>query len=274
MLQTFRDNLKGTVAYILVGLIVVIFALTGAEALFSGTSTQGKAASVNGETISEVDVQRAIQMRRQQMMSRFGDQLPAELVSDQNLRKPAITQLVQRQLLQQQAADNGMGYSEQELEKLIVEAPQFQQDGKFSKQLYVQLLRNMGYTPASYKKQLTDDLVIGQLSSGLLQSAFVTADEVDANIALAEQTRDFSYITLPLADAEKSVELTDQDITEYFEANKTAYTTSEKVAADYIDVNVDALAADIEIDDATLKQQYEEDIAAFDTAEQRLAALS
>ncbi len=263
MLQTFRDNLKGTVAYILIGLIVVIFALTGVDALFSSSSTTGKAASVNGESIADIEVRRGIQMRRQQMLSRFGEQLPADFISDERLREPVLNDLILRELIRQQAQSGGMAIADKTLDGLITSAPQFQQDGKFSPQLYTQLLRNMGYTPAGYKQQLIKDLLGNQLASGLSYSNFVTPTELEQVTALTQQTRDYYYLTIPAASVEPGVEVDDVAVQDYFDANKARYMSREQVSVDFIDVTITGLAADIIIDEEQLLQQYEQDFSDF-----------
>lgn len=263
MLQTFRDNLKGTVAYILIGLIVVIFALTGAEALFSGTSTAGKAAEVNGEAIADVEVRRGIQMRRQQMLQRFGEQLPADFISDERLREPVLNDLILRELIYQNAQDGGMTVAEATLDELITSAPQFQQDGKFSPQQYTMLLRNMGYTPAGYKLQLTKDLLGNQLTAGFVNSGFVTAAEMAQVTALTQQARDYYYLTIPAASVADSVQANDEAISAYYEDNKPRYMSREQVAVDYIHVSIDGLMEGIEVSEDELMAQYEQDFADF-----------
>ncbi|BFM16398.1 SurA N-terminal domain-containing protein [Maricurvus nonylphenolicus] len=263
MLQTFRDNLKGTVAYILIGLIVVIFALTGAEALFSGTSTAGKAAEVNGETIADIEVRRGIQMRRQQMLQRFGEQLPADFISDERLREPVLNDLILRELIYQQAQDGGMAVAETTLDELITSAPQFQQDGKFSPQQYTMLLRNMGYTPAGYKLQLTKDLLGNQLTAGFVNSGFVTPAEMDQVTALTQQTRDYYYLTIPAASVADSVTADDEAVNAYYEENKPRYMSREQVTVDYIHASIDGLMDDIEVSEDELMAQYEQDFADF-----------
>lgn len=267
MLQTFRDNLKGTVAYILIGLIVVIFALTGAEALFSGTSTAGKAAEVNGETIADIEVRRGIQMRRQQMLQRFGEQLPADFISDERLREPVLNDLILRELIFQQAQNGGMAVADVTLDELITSAPQFQQDGKFSPQQYTMLLRNMGYTPTGYKLQLTKDLLGNQLTAGFVNSAFVTPTELAQVTALTQQTRDYYYLTIPASAVASAVasDVTagDEVVSAYYEDNKARYMSREQVSVDYIHVSIDNLMDTVEVAEDELMAQYEQDFADF-----------
>ncbi|WP_027331034.1 SurA N-terminal domain-containing protein [Marinimicrobium agarilyticum] len=263
MLQTIRDNSKGVIAGILVGFLVIIFALSGAEALFSGSTQSSEVATVGGEAITETQVAREIYRQRQQILSQYGDSVPSEFVSDERLREPAINNLVQRQILIQHARDRGMAVSEQTLDQMILTNPQFAgEDGKFDSNRYQQVLRSSGFTPAQYKQVLRQELLLNQMAMGVGNSGFVTADELERFAALNYQTRDFSYMTLTQAQVADEVEITDADIQAYYNENQQQFRQPEQVAVDYIDLSVEALMDRIEIDEATLRDQFEENQAA------------
>ena len=120
MLQSFRDNLKGAVASFLVLLVSVPFIFFGVDSLFSSADQTGKAAEVNGDVVSESQLRRAISQQREQRTQRFGDQLPADFLSDERLRGPAWYELVNRQLRIQGAQSGRMTVSDAALDELIV----------------------------------------------------------------------------------------------------------------------------------------------------------
>lgn len=263
MLQTIRDNSKGVIAGILVGFLVIIFALSGAEALFSGSTQSSEVATVGGEAITETQVAREIYRQRQQILNQYGDSVPSEFVSDERLREPAINNLVQRQILVQHARDRGMAVSEQTLDQMIINNPQFAgENGQFDSDRYQQVLRASGFTPAQYKQVLRQELLLNQLAMGIGNSGFVTPDELERFAALNYQTRNFSYMTLTDDQVADEVEVTEADIETYYNENQQQFRQPEQVAVDYIDLSVEALMDRIEIDEATLRDQFEENQAA------------
>ena len=183
MLQSFRDNLKGTVATVLVGLIIIPFALFGVDSLFTQNGSVNEAATVNGEVITEQELRQGIYLQKQQMLSRFGENLPAQFLTDERLRQPVLDSLVQRRLVEQEAVDGGMAVSDKTLDQLILSAEQFQQNGKFDVNRYQQLLRSMGYTAVGYKQLLQRDLLLTQHASGVSATGFVTDHELKATAA-------------------------------------------------------------------------------------------
>ena len=272
MLQAFRDNLKGTMAIIIVGLMIIPFALFGVDSLFLQDNSAGKAAEVNGTAISEFDLNRAVQVQKQQLLDRFGDQAPADLLSDERLRGPVLERLIDRELLRQAAEDGGMAVSDAALDQLILSTGQFQRDGKFSGELYTQLLRNMGYTPSTYKSLLTEDILVNQLAGGLSESAFATSKELEFLTALTQQERSFLYLTVPASTVADEIEITDGQLQAHYESNAATYTTEEQVSVEYIELNLEALADGIDVSDNAITQQFEQELAAFTPVTQRHAA--
>ena len=128
MLQSMRNNLKGTVAFIAVGFLS--FILVGSLLQFSGVNDYNgsEVASIDGNTITELELLRAVESRRQQLISQFGDQLPPDFLSDERLRPLVLDSLIDYNLLVNQALNSHMTVSDQSLDEYIVALPQFQLD--------------------------------------------------------------------------------------------------------------------------------------------------
>ena len=259
MLQTIRDNSKGVIAGILVGFLVIIFALSGAEALFTGSIRSGEVAGVNGEPITENDVLREIQRQRRQIQNQYGDSVPVEFISDERLRGPAIDSLVQRQVLVQFARNNGMAISDATLDALILDTPAFQtEDGGFDADRYRLALRSMGYTPAQYKRVLANEMLMNQMALGLAGSSFVTERELSELVALSAQKRSFDYMVIGADSLANDIEVSDADIEAYYQNSQQEFRQPEQVAVDYIELSVDGLMGQVEIDEEAVREQFEQ----------------
>lgn len=274
MLQQMRDNSKGTVAGILIGFLVIIFALSGSEALFSSRAASNSAVlTVNGETLTELDLNRAIQQQRQQYLNRFGDSVPDDMLSDANLRQPALDTMLRRTLLSQVAADNDMRIADARLNSQITASQLFANaHGEFDPALYQQRLRMMGYTPGSYKREMERDLTMAQLVSGLSTSNFATAEEISYLSALMGQTRDFNYATLSLDSVIDAVEITPAAIDEYYQANPQQFAEPEKVTVELIELSVRNLQAAVNVSEEEVRAEYQRYVSSFESSEARRAA--
>lgn len=264
MLQNIRDNSRGLISGILIGFLVVLFAISGAETLFNRDPIEQSAVKVNGETLTKLDVERAIANRRQQMQERYGDSIPAQFLTDDQLRGPAIDSLIERALLIQAAERAGLVASDAELNKAILSTPAFQNEaGVFDPRRYQSLLSNFRYTPSTYKKAIGEDSVINQLTAGVVDTGFVSPNELDFIISLNFQTRDFTYLTLNADLVRDKVSISEEDIEAFYSANSASFTQPEQVAVDYIELSVDGLIDSIEVSEETLRQQYAQNLANF-----------
>jgi peptidyl-prolyl cis-trans isomerase D len=273
MLQNLRDNSRGVISFILIGFLVIIFALTGVDALFNWDTSANQAAKVNGEPVTEMDVARAISMQKQQMLNTYGDQIPAEFLTDEYLRKPVIENLVQRMVLSQAAGKSGMAVGNTYLSEQIASAPQFKNEtGAFDNNRYQLVLRNMGYTHSTYAKILSDEIVINQLQAGVNATAFATPSQLDDVVALSFQSRDLAYVILPAAKVRESIQVDAAEIQTYYDANQQMFTSEEQVALDYISLSVSDLMKNLTVTEEQIRKQFEQNQSSFVAAPERQAA--
>ncbi|WP_296220899.1 SurA N-terminal domain-containing protein [Pseudomonas sp. UBA2684] len=268
MLQNIRDNSQGWIAKTIIGIIVALLALTGVEAIFTGTSNSQNAAEVNGEKIGSNDLSQAVEMQRRQLLQQLGQDFDASLLDEKLLRDAALNSLIERTLLLQGAADAKFSFSQPALDQLILQTPEFLVDGKFNADRFDQVIRQLGYDRLQFRQMLEQEMLIGQLRAGLAGSGFVTDAEVSAFARLEKQTRDFATLTLQ-ADS-KAVQLSDDDIKAYYNAKAAEFMSPEQVVLEYVELNKDAFFDQVEVTDEDLQSAYENEIA--NLAEQRQAA--
>ena len=272
MLQSIRNNTQSLFAKILVGLIVVVFSLWGVDAIVGSFTGPQPAATVNGEEIDEMQIQRAVEIRKRELYSRFGDSFDPSLIDDGLLRNAAIEELVNRRILASDAEDQGLSFSDQALDQMIVNAPSFQVDGQFSQEAFDSAIRSLGYTRVGFREMARQDMVVGQIRGGLAGTAFITAREAEQVAKLEQQRRDYAYTTITRSEMEKTIELNDEQIETYYQDNSSQYRTEEQVKVEYITLSVDDFSAQVEIKEEDLKALYDETVAEMEVTEERKAS--
>ncbi len=263
MLQTIHDKAKGWVAYAIVGLITIPFALFGINSYFEGG---GKlvAATVNGEEIPVQVVQNTLLELKQQ----FGGQLPQGM-DDSILKNSALESVINQTLIQQKIREGGYRASDQEVQTAIANIPAFQKDGKFDLETYNNFLKMQRRDTAEFEIQVRNDLSQQQLRGAVLETAFLPKAEAEQYQSLRNQQRDLELFTLKMASFQSQVQVTDQQITDYYEQNKPSFMTDEKVQLAYLELKREELAAALTIDEATLKTDYEENADQYVKPEER-----
>lgn len=263
MLLNLRDNMKGTLVVVVIILFVVPMVLTGVGSSFLGSASGTEAAKVEGKSISNSDVQRAVYMRRQQIVAQTGGDASADYLSDDNLRGPVLDGLVRRLALIRSAQNAGMGASDKLVNSEIVEQTDFHTDNKFDLEKYKMLLRGANYTPATYKEEVAASVLLSQQAFGLEFSSFVTDVELDNLIAIVEQKRSFYTVTIP-QNAIDQIEVGEEELKTYFDLNQNDFLEPEKVKVEYLELSVSDIAKTIDVDEEEIKAQYEQEVERFE----------
>ncbi|MBJ9977288.1 SurA N-terminal domain-containing protein [Pseudomonas sp. S75] len=268
MLQNIRDNSQGWIAKTIIGLIVVLMALTGFEAIFQAATHRQDAAKVNGDTISQAELSQAVDTGRRQLMQRMGKDFDPARLDEKMLREAALKQLIDQKLLLQGAADAKFAFSETALDQLILQMPQFQVDGKFNAERFDAVIRQMGYGRMQFREVLGQDMLVNQLRIGMVNSSFVTDQQVDAFARLENQTRDFASLTFKTNPA--AVQVSDAEVKAHYDQHAKEFMTPDQVVIDYIELKKSAFFDQVSVNPEELKAEYEKQIA--NLAEQRRAA--
>jgi peptidyl-prolyl cis-trans isomerase D len=250
MLQSIRDRSRSWGAKIIVGAVVVTMALFGVESLvglFGGGGDE--IAKVNGEPITrqqlELEVQRAIR----------SGQVPPE--QERALRAQMLDQLITDRLLTQYAEEGNMHLSEEQLDQIIVSLPEFQdQQGRFDSDLFRNRLASAGYTPTAFRAELRVDMKRQQLQQGLAFSDFTLPSEQQTLAALQRQSRSFRYYPLSTDLVEDEVEVTEEALERYYAENAERYRRPEQVRLEYVIIDRQELADEVEIDEAELRDTW------------------
>ncbi len=268
MLQNIRDKSQSWISKALVGLIVVLLAFTGFEAIFNNPGNQQTAAKVNGEEISLSELSLAVEMQRRQLAQQFGRDFDTSLIDDGLLRNAALNDLIDRRLLVQAARASDFALSQAALDQIILQTPEFQENGQFSAARFDQVIRQMGYGRLQFRQMLEEEILIGQLQAAIAGSGFVTEQEVRNFMRLDKQTRDFGLYRIK-ADA-AAIQVGDDELQAYYEQNAARFMTPEQVVIEYVELKKDSFFDQVDVSEDELRARYQTEIA--NLGEQRRAA--
>jgi peptidyl-prolyl cis-trans isomerase D len=181
-----------------------------------------------------------------------------------------IEGLVEQSLLLQSAEQQGLAISQAALDQIIVNTPEFQVEGRFDRDQFNAMLRNVGLTPMSYRELLRTELLIAQEQSAITATAFDLEPQVQQIAALDRQTRQVHYQLLtPVVE---QVEISDQQAQQYYQDNQASFMAAEQLSLEYLEVSRSDLAQTVEIDEAELQTQFEQYQANYEGEEARDAA--
>ena len=159
-----QSTIKNIGSFIVFGFICSMFIFLGVP-FGQNSSIGGSVALVDGEVISVRDYQNAINALQEQ--SGGGAE---EDGKQDRLRKDAINQLVNMEVMAGAAPDFGIVVGREELKDEIKGYPSFQEDGRFARTRYSAFLEATGYSPKYFESKIQK-----QIASSSLQTMFSRA---------------------------------------------------------------------------------------------------
>lgn len=271
MLENIRESSQGIVAKVILGFIILTFAVAGIGSYSNNVDTS--VAEVNGVKISQADFEKAYQNQRNRMAQQFGEMF--ETLSNDanymaNLRNSVVDSLVNQALVDQASSTMAIRVSDQRIKKTIREMPEFQVDGTFDNNRYLALINQAGfYQSTDFRDYLRIEMTRRQLTQALMSSEFDLPYQGTQVTSLQNQKRDIRYATISAKQFEQDIEITDSEINDYYLANQTRFENQEKVKVDYIVLDVNEIAKTIAVTDEDIASYYQENIANFRQEEQR-----
>ncbi len=272
MLQSIRDNSQSIVAKVIVGLIIVTFALFGVESLVSLSAGSNAPATVNGEEITEQELYQATELQRRQLLSQMGENADPALLDENLIRGMVLESLIQQKSLLLSAEEQKLLISDRMIDQLIVNTPDFQVDGKFNAAQFEAVLRNAGFSPMMYRELVKREKLLEQQRTAYEFSAFTVPSELKRIVELDRQTRDARYFILPQAEIEQSISVSDDEIKSRYEQDKANLTTEEQVVVEYLVLNKNDLRDGVSVSEEEVNGAYDQMLATFQAEEQRHSA--
>lgn len=270
MLDNFRTNMRG-VATVIVVIIGAVFVFSGTGSLFLSGPGAEVAAVINDEQVSDLRVQQVMSTEKQRILEQNQGLDPAVL-DDELLRPAVLQQIITGKVLSQSAKKQGFGISSKQISELLIDAKGFQVDGRFDQKTFEYVIRQQGYTSATFIEMVKQDLIIQQFTRAISGTNFVTETEVASLAKYTEQTRDYYYLTLPMQPIADSVRLSDQQISDYYDENQGQYQTEVQVSVEAIELNPSVMAVGQSITDAQIQERFDQEASSVDAAEQLQAA--
>lgn len=256
MLDFLRKRKRNWVIIFFLGVIIVTFTL-----FYGGTNLgdprAAEVAEVNGELIG----QREFALHYEREVQRYRDllqgSLTPEMVKALNIKGNLVETLIQKKLVLQEARDLGLTVSDDDLAHHLTTIPEFQIDGRFSKDRYVQVLQANRLMPAQFEEEQRDQLTIQRVYTLILDAVHVTDAEVRDLYRIEREKINLNYIKLPVGDFLSQVKLTDDDIHKYYERNKESLKEPLRVQIDYLVYPYERFMASVEVSENAIEEYYQ-----------------
>jgi len=268
VLQSIRERLTGVLAFAILGILIVPFALVGVNEYF--TSSSGNiVARVNETEISTNDFNQSFSNYRRRMQSILGAAYDPVQFDQLVIRREHLDNLIDQELITQAAQSMGLDVDDATLAEEIRNIPAFQVDGQFNADVYQSRLLSQGMTPQQFQLEMRSQFVITELPKNISESSIATSSELKEFVGLLDQKRTFNAALVPAVSPEQAPEFSDADIAAWHDSHSEDYQSAEQVIIEYIELDAALLPAGPQPDEDVLRDQFEAQKARFISPEQR-----
>ena len=262
-IQKLRDGSEGIIAKVIVGLIIIVFALFGMGSITTFLAPTPKVATVGGVDVTTDEMQIAVDRGRRLLMARN------QAVDEDTLRADVLQDLIQRTLLVAASDELDLHFGDSAVDQVILQTPAFQVDGAFDSNQFRLMIGNAGFSPLSYRDEMRRDEKIRQMTQGIAATAFLTRPEARRAASLADQVRDLAYLRLPAADLAGEVAVSADEVRGEYDANLAGYSTEETVTLEYVDLRSQDLENGVELTEDEIREAYDSELERYTTPERR-----
>ncbi len=275
-LKWLRDNLRH-LKFILWGVVLVfvllVFVDWGAGGSGPGATTEA-AVRVGDTVVSRQDFLGQMRRFEQGYSQQFGERW-AEIRDQVNIYDETVGYFTNRILLLQEAEKAGVHVSDAELREDILATPIFHdENGEFvGNETYQRIIR--GYfqmTPQEFERTRTEDLAITRLTSMMQRGVYVAEADIEKSIRRERELADFDAVMLPYERFLNQVSINEDEARAHYELTADDFQRDEQRVIRYLVVETSRLRRQLPVDDAELKDYYDDHAGEFLEGEQAQAA--
>ena len=267
MLEAMRRGAQTPVAKLLFGLLCVSFAIWGVADVFNGWG-RGYVAKVGHTEISAEEFRRSYQDELDRISRQTKQRLSAEQGHTFGLDRQVLAQMIAGAAVEAHAGQLGLALSDKALAEGIQSDPNFQTNGKFDRQGFEGLLRQIGLTEQGFLELRRKDELRGAIIGALLKSQTVPKPLFDLMHAYNQEKRVIEWIKID-PEAVTVAEPDEATLKKRYEDDKAKYMTPEYRKVQVLMLTADDLKKDTVISDDEIAKAYEDDKDSYNTPEQR-----
>jgi peptidyl-prolyl cis-trans isomerase D len=269
MLTTLRNKTAGIIMKVILGLIVVSFAVWGVEDVFrqgvSNTLASVGDTDIRAQTFSD---------RYQRELQIAGNQIGRPLTSvegrELGLDRRVLGDLMAEATLQEQARRFRLSMTDEAIADSIMKDANFNgPNGAFDPNRFAQILRQNNLNEPLYVDMQKRLLLRRQVIDGIVGGTAAPEALVAAVNRHQNEKRTASYVVLPRSDGADIAAPDETTLKNFYEERKGTFQAPERRALSLIAATPQALAAKETVTDQDLAERYEQDKAKFGTPEQR-----
>ena len=271
MLEVIRTHRRWMLFFVLILILpsFVFFGIQGYNQLVEGEEA---VANIGKSRVTQAQLDTAHRQEMERLRQQLGSNFDPKLFDTEEAKAAVLSRLLNQSALAEEVRRSRVVFSDEQLAAFYRSTPEFLEEGTFSADKKAQIARQMGLTGAGLDDVMRAEQAALLLRRGVLMTAMVPHALRDRLLALTQEVREVKSLVFDPADYVAQAPVSEEAIKAHYEAHAKRFESPESLSVDYVVLSLDRLAAQVKVDEAQLRQRYEETHGANRQARQAVRA--
>ena len=253
MLESLRNFLSGKRVIFITALLAIPFVFLGSQSFGTTFASFG---TVNGETVSQMDVNLATNQVSQRLQSIYGEDFSLD-----NLDEDVSLELIKNEIINQKTLLShvrklGLFVSEKKAKQEVINIDSFQGESGFDQMLFESTIRANGWTPEEYIELVRETLSLEKLVSAMGVTAFPIDSDIEYLASMLETSRDIDFIKLDKNALVSQQEASLEEGQQFYNNNPFLFLSKEQRDFSYIVLTYDGYKKQVQVPEDYIDEAY------------------
>ena len=253
MLESVRNFLSGKRVIVIAILLAIPFVFFGSTSFGTTFISFG---TVNGETVSQMDVNIATSQVSQRLQSMYGEDFSLDDLDEEVSMGLIKNEVINNKTLLSHARKLGLIVSEKKAKQEIINIDGFQGENGFDQTIFESTIRSNGWTPEEYINLVRETISLDSLVSAMGVTAFPIKSDMEAIAILLETSRDIDFIKVDKNLLIEQQKASLEEGQEFFNNNPFLFLSKELRDFSYLVLNYEAYKEQVEVPDNFIDEAY------------------
>ena len=255
MLESVRNFLSGRRVIVIAILLAIPFIFFGSTSFGTTFASYG---SVNGEPVTQMDINLATSQVSEKLKSIYGEEFTLEDLDEDTSLNLIKNEVINQKTLLSQAKRMGLDVSEKKAKKEIINLEMFQGDQGFDPDLFESNIRVNGFSPEEYIRLVQESMSLDTLLKAMGVTAFPIEQDIISMASMLETSRDINFIKINKVDIENAQQASLTEGQDFYNANPFLFLSQEQRDFSYIVLTFDAFKEQVNVPDGYVAEAYQD----------------
>jgi len=253
MLESLRNFLSGKRVIIITALLAIPFVFLGSQSFGTTFASFG---TVNGEPVSQMDVNLATNQVSQRLKSLYGEDFSLDDLDEEVSLELIKNEIINQKTLLSQARKLGLIVSEKTAKQEVINIDTFQGENGFDQTLFESTIRANGWTPEEYIDLVRETLSLDKLVSAMGVTIFPIDNDIKSLASMLETSRDIDFIKVDKNTLVSQQEASLEEGQQFYDSNPFLFLSKEQRDFSYLVLTYDAYKEQVQVPEDYIDEAY------------------